>query len=737
MSKFAVMLGFILCAPILGGVAYMVGSHVATQAEAEAVQESLVTYNRMLAEIQELRTQRRFSIGQERARTAIENATSKQMRAAAGYLMGALMYEEWRAGGDAPMDAAVAYLKAARNLTGSPTQRAKIGLQLLDTLEAMGELEKYSACLDELLSTAVAFDEEIALWERRFDYLLGHGAGWEEVNAALEEAKGINIDWAEWKDLLADVHLRMDERILENAEWYEAYVAAQTPDKPADSRADLFASTRSRLKGLSVSADEHQKEASYLRMARLMHADGRSSEAYQLLEQFVNMRPEVGIAEALDLLCTISSNEVDLITAVPIARNLLHLLDINAMSQDGIIHVVDQLEQMELYPEALGVLDSRLSLIEHVGRNQGPLVARSAALNERLGDRHAALETMGFLQGLECNRWLGRGLCDIVDLNLAKGDYTSVEEWVEAYVGRLTVASDARAHALYALYEAKYWQDRPLAEQLFVGATALESNPDHYMAQSVELRMAHSIENEALYSLAVSYYNRIGLLSFFQGEVGDDSASQNVGEQAVLGKARCLKKLGDWVAANQLYRNICRRTRSPLVKSEAAVGWAEIALKENQQREALRRYNLVHVQMLSETDQVRYMLGRMRFDDNSRLVDSEVMEANLELLANLPEDEQCDATVTFFNETFESLQMLGDEDAMMRMIDLACQSTFADSLPISSYVLRMFSGRIDAQEIDSLGAGLRKLEGVADASVGDLVKDVDRLGNISELVKGL
>ena len=737
MNKFAVILGFVLSTPIFSGVAYMIGSQVAARSDSEARQESQMIYREMMDEVEMLHSHRRFDDAQMSARVAVDHAVTKQMRAAAGYQVGRMMFEEWRVGGDAPLDAAVAYLTAARNLSGSPRRRADIDLLLLDTLNAMGKTEKYSESIDELLETAVAFDEEIALWQRRFDFLLGEHGDWGRVNAVLEEARGINVDWAEWKDLLADVHLRIDERVFENPEWFAAYMEAHPETDPTVFRNELFVQSRSKLQALSVNADEQMREDAVLRLARLQLAAEEYGSALNTLDQFVEMRPEQGVGEALELLSVIMANGRSGIQGQPLARSLTHLIDINALSQDGVVHVVDLLEQMQLYPEALGVLKSRLSLIATVSRNQGVLLARSAILQERLGNRGAAVEFMDRLQQMECSSDLGYALCDILEQNLLRGDYVAVEDWAEAYAGKLTIASAYRAEALYALYEAKYWQDRPVADQFFVGAAALGAAPESGEAQSVELRMAHAIEDISLYPLAISYYNRIGLLNFFQGDLTEGSASQNIGEQAVLGKARCLKKLGDWVASNQLYRNLCRRTRSPLVKSEAAVGWAEVALRENQQREALRRYNLVHVQLLSEADQVRYMLGRMQFDPTSHPRETAAMERSIEMLKDLPESEQLDATISFFNESVDYLCRENDEEAMLQLIDLAGRSGFSDSLPIASYILRMFDEVRSGGQIDLLATELHKFDGIAPASIGGLMQDMDRLKRVSDTVKGL
>jgi hypothetical protein len=280
---------------------------------------------------------------------------------------------------------------------------------------------------------------------------------------------------------------------------------------------------------------------------------------------------------------------------------------------------------------------------------------------------------------------------------------------------------------LFGLFNAKYWLNSPIIEQLYIGAAAVQAAPEDSRTASVELHMAQYIEDMKLNDLAISYYNRIGLLNFFQTESGAGASTHNIGEQAMLGKARCLKNLEDWAAADHLYRELCNRTKSPLVKSEAAVGWGELALQFNQRKEAERRFDLAYPQMLSEPDRVRYMLGRSLIDGEEQLGDPTRFDESLELLENLPDEERRKGTITFFNDTFDHFHEKGDEKSMLRVIDSACQNDLADWLPIQSYMLRLHEDRFDQEKIVGLGASLRNKDDIAGASILELAQIADRV----------
>jgi hypothetical protein len=435
------------------------------------------------------------------------------------------------------------------------------------------------------------------------------------------------------------------------------------------------------------------------------------------------------------LLSRISRVQNEVAYAAELAESLIRRFDFNAHSQEEILHVVELLEEHGLYEDALGLLQGCFSFGDPTGREFGKLIARAAVLAERLGDHDGALNYMNQLQKSDANDAFSMAFSEVINLNITEGNYETVENLILRFIGRLPESSEVYQNSLFSLFEAKYWLDRPVLEQLFVGSAAIQNVPEDPRVGSVELRMARYIEEMKLNDLAVSYYNRIGLLNFFQANEVNAAFNENINEQAMLGKARCLKKQGDWAAADHLFRELCNRTSSPLIKSEAAVGWAELAKRFGQNQEAARRYDLAYVQLLSAPDQVRYTLGRLNLQGDEKFRDPTILEDNLSLFENLPDGERCKALAAYFNDTFDYLYEAGDERAMLRLIDLAYQSDYAEWSPIQSYVLRLYEDRFQTESFEGLGRALREKDEIADASLTELAQVIDKMELLATTVK--
>ena len=202
----------------------------------------------------------------------------------------------------------------------------------------------------------------------------------------------------------------------------------------------------------------------------------------------------------------------------------------------------------------------------------------------------------------------------------------------------------------------------------------------------------------------------------------------------MLGKARCLKQREEWERADHLFRDLCRRTVSPLIRSEIAVHWAELSFRFGQRREAERRYGLADPQLLSPALRARYFLGQARLHNEDMAQDGPAIENALAVLADLGDEERGQATIDFFNETFDFLFSQENNRAMSRLIDLAYQSDYADIIPIQSYVLRKLFREVSLEKIGELNAALRQTVLPKEASMLDLAQAVRRIEKLSATV---
>ncbi|MDF7800903.1 hypothetical protein P4C99_15615 [Pontiellaceae bacterium B1224] len=738
MRKIAVILGLVLSAVVIEGIVFYLSSRVPGEAGPAEQEEPAPssTLEDILAQAAEFQEQRKFDVAGEYVRMALDLAKTPRERAMAGHQMGGLLFEDYLQGGAAHPGAAASYLQAAYDdCVPESDLWLKTGLVLVDVLEAMGDEQRVLEYLEDMIATAHEPESIIKLWKRKFDYLMEAEGGWREMTKAMAIAEAMPLKAAEWAELLADIKLRSREKLLADDSWVGPYAVAEGERALADYRKRVFEEVSNQLEWIIENGEKERQEEALLRLANAMVSVGNYEGGQACLIEFLEREPSENLSEALLLLSRISRVQGEVAYAAELAEALIRRFDFTAYTQEEILQVVELLEEHELYEDALGLLQGCFSLVESMDKGLGRLIGRAAVLEERLGDHAGSLGHMDQLIELDANYAFENALSELIDLKMSEGNYEAVEGWIHRYIDRLPQSSKSNGNALFALFEAKYWLDRPVLEQLFVGSAAIQNIPDDPRVGSVELRMARYIEDMQLNDLAVSYYNRIGLMNFFQGDAPDTAFSQNISEQAILGKARCLKKLEDWAAADHLFRELCNRTKSPLIKSEAAVGWAEIAWRFGQSREAVRRYDLAYVQMLSAQDQVRYALGRSSLKGDEKHSDPAAMEENLSLLLNLPEEERRSATVAFFNETFDYLHKVPDDRAMLRLIDLAYQSDYAEWLPIQSYVLRLYDDNFQSEKFAGLGSALREKDEVADASLAEIAQVVEKLDVLATAVK--
>jgi len=741
MKKILVILGFVVAAVVLEGIAFYFSSRIPTGAEtpeeeAAVAADAPSTFRDMMDTAEFCLEERNFEGAYGFVRLALDEAETRSESAEAGYQMGNLLYGDYRRGGTTKLESASLYLQAAYDYADNPTLREKIGMMLLDVLEARGESRQFSDYLEEMLTAATKPSAKVDLWRRQFDFLLRSPDGWKEMNKALAKVENLPLHSREWVQLIEDMNLRSQEKVLANDEWFAEYVQTLDLVDPALHRDDLFAEVRSKLKLLAKNPEPRVREEALLRLAKVHVFMGDYESGHDYLTRFIDLDPSEHLTDALVLLSLVSRERGEVENAAQLAESLILRFDFNKHTLSEIQQVVMLLEEHGFYRDALGLLDGCFSYSDSLGKEYSKLVGRAAVIEERLGKHSNALSYIDQLWEMDDGDVFEATVSEMVDLNMEQSNYAAVERWVNGTLSRLSSDSPAYENALFALFEAKFWLDRPVLEQLFVGAAAIQTAPEDPRTASVELRMARYIEDMQLNDLAISYYNRVGLLNFFQSDDVPDASSLNIGEEAMLGKVRCLQKNEDWVAADKLYRDLCNRTLSPLVRSAAAVGWGGLALRFGQKKEAERRYNLAHVQMLPEVDQVRYLLGRAQIKAGSELRDLAAMEQDLELLAKLPETERRTASIDFFNETFDYLYQSEDERAMLRIIDLAYQSEFAQWLPIQSYLLRLYENRFNRKKISGLGDLLSENDEVAGATMVELSQLVGQLEVLNEKVEG-
>ena len=736
MRKILLIIGFVVAAILVPGMAFYFSSQVPADMQdvvVEVAPES-TTFDEMMATAADYREQRRFSAAYGFIRLALDHADTTKQRVDAGYAMGCVLYDDQRNGGASELDAAALYLQAAYASAQDAGMKQKIGAVLLDVLQDAGEREQFVGYLERMLSASPSPEETITLWRRKFDFLMAQEAGWHDLNDALADAENLPHQNEVWYEMLNDIRVRAKEQLLEDAGWYRPYAEIAGITNHDAARRRLFDEVRTELSNRYDKSPWNIQSAILLRLAKAYVAMDDYDQGYDYLKMFMDTDPTDDLCEALILHSRIARYREEVDSIAELAKTIIRRFDFDQYTRVEVLNVVELLEEYGLYNEALDLVDGCFSVTDVLGKDYSELIRRAAVLEERSGHRANALSYMERLKELGADDQFEKTFTELINLNMQQSEYEAVENLVNLFIRDLMVPSEDYKNALFCLFDAKFWLDRPIIEQLFVGSSAIQCAPEDPRTASVELRMAGYIEDMKLDNLAISYYNRIGLLNFLNTENSDLASNHNIGEQAMLGKARCLKRLEDWAAADHLYRELCHRTKSPVIKAEAAVGWGELALQFNQRREAERRFDLAFAQLLSETDQVRYMLGRAQIDGEENLGDPDRIDDSLRLLNDLPPEEQRQSTISFFNDTFEYLHGTGDQGAMLQLIDTACQNDLADWLPIESYMLRLYADRFNKENIVGLGTMLREKDDVSGASIVELAQVADRVENLADWV---
>lgn len=730
MRKPLVILGIVLGAVAVEGIAFFISSRIPLPSEVPVEVERPSSFTEMLTTAERFRANNDLGSAISWARLALDSAETQPERAEASYQMGRIQLEDYRRDQQRSLDGVGNYLEAAYEDTTDDDLKKRASELLLDVAEIERDGVRFRTYFQMVSKTELSEAKRVDLWRRNLRFHLKTDT-WPEMRSALATATQLPALSPEWESLIKDMHLRADERLVDDTVWFDAYAADFSEIQPAQLKSDLAKRTILSLDELSKTGTEEQQQEVPLRLSRLMLAIGEVDAGNEYLQTFLNSNPSEDLREALILLSRIMRARGEVQNAGKLAKALVQRFDFNRHTADEVAQVVDLLRENDRYDEALKIVTGALKLVGEGSSDMAQLLARAVILEELKGNRAEALDYMSRLVDINSADSLSMVLKQVVGINVGRSDYEGAEKWILRCQENLAPGSAASHDILFTLFDVKFWLNRSPLDQLAIGSAAVQGNPRDPRVALVLLRMAGFVEEMRLYELSISYYNRIGLLNFIGS--GDETRADraDIGEQAMLGKARCLYKSEEWVAADHLLREIVNRTSSPLVKSEAAVFWGSLALRFGQQREAERRFGLAHLEMLSASMKARYLLGQARLGQQ----DEDAFEKVLELLDGLPEGERREVAYMIFNDRFNDISAQQDHRSLLRLIDLSLQSEHRDWLPTLSYVLHDLFSDLDVKKLGAVKEGLREAGAMNDAALMDLAKTVDNLIGQSQAVE--
>ena len=648
------------------------------------------------------------------------------------YQLGILFADEGFGQGKGGLENAMLYLQSAYEASeDDPPFHVRVGLKMLEVAERLDDRDRVRSLTEQLLALELEGDSLQYLWGQYFDALFDCERPWSELQSAMLKAEGLQVFDAEWLALLDDVRLRIKEKLLTDSAWFSDYsnaLGVASSEQRKKLSVEVYAGLQERLDA----ADSKGRSLFALRMGKVMAACGDREGAVLKLRYSLEADASSDPVKVLELVVALygkGDNDVELRM---IAQQMGQGQNLSEMSLDEKLRMVELLSRLQCYETALVVISSDLEgSVPGVGSDE--LFSSAVHLAYWMGDDARACKYMDWLVGSGGGRKFDQTLQEIMDLQFSRNEYQQVYDWGLRYLPSVSVGSPYIQDILFNIFDAIYWLDNSTLEKIYVGSAAIQAGMEDKRASAAILRLAECIEDMGLYHLAETYYNRIGLLNFFHDEEKKEEESlidQSIGEQAMLGKGRCLKKNGDWVKSDRLFRELAHRTSSPMVRSEVALNWAEIALHFDQWVEADRRYGLVDHLQLPQALQSRYQLGQSRLHRDELLSGQLLFEDTLALLDGLPDGERRQATVEYFNETFELLWEQKDKGRINDLITLAGQSEFSDFIPIQSYILRLSFLDADVDKIAEISRGLRNATLPEEASMLDLamaVRQVEQL----------
>ncbi len=731
MKKILLILGVVVAAVLLSGGLFLVGSG----GDVEPVinpDTSVAAEMMQMAEF--FQKQGRYDAAYSQLRQLLDlPLTSGQQRDATRQL-GEAFLEDYRKNGASVLDSADLYLRSAFGASLDDVDfQLKVGKNLMYIASEKNEAERFFDLAERLLSLELEDDDALGLWQRKFDYIFESGLPWSEIQREMIAAENLSLYGPSGVRMLDEARLRINERLLTDSDWFAQYAEAMGDQGTVKLQRELFNDV-SRMLAEQMALSSGEERGDYaLRLGIAMVSTGDFEGAKLNLRLCLETSPSADITLALQLIFNLFGERGDEVELQQFVTQLLHGRTYYEMDLDQKLRIVGLLSSLNRYSDALDVIEIDLKMIEP-GPDAERLLAEAVILEARQGNNEAARELMDKLFAMGVSVPFGRALKAFVDLQMARNEYALVLEWGLGYLSGVPIDSAPAKEILFSLAEASYWLDKPVVEKICAGAIAVQASPNDQRVAPVILRMAGFVEEMGLHSLAGTYYNRIGLLNFFQEDGENEQLGRNIGELAMLGKARCLKQAEEWERADHLFRDLSRRTVSPLIRSEIAVHWAELSFRFGQRREAERRYNLADPQLLSPSLRARYFLGQARLHSEDMAQDGPAIENALIRLQDLSDDERGQATVDFFNETFDFLFSKEDDRAMSRLIDLAYQSDYAAIIPIQSYVLRKLFQDMSLENIGELNEDFRETVFPKEASMVDLAQAVRRIDKLRATV---
>ncbi len=627
---------------------------------------------------------------------AIDNALSDKTRAEAGLAMGGYLAERAE---DEPYPHAIMarqYLEAVLELEDDSQKRFRCYRELIKVCGFSGEIDRvreYSAQARELASEPAV---KAALLIQQIDIGLNQGTWAEARDLILEVRKYMDLEGYREKIFLRDAMFA--EKMLINDKWFEQWLDYRKSEGDASGdvakfRKRLYEKTVGVFERLSKCGIARISEEALFRASRLLYREGDYELAQQHLDRFLAMEPHIRQVEAMMLFTQLSRALGKERRAEMLISSFLERFHWNEVAAEEFEWVIDQAVKNGKHDKALSLIDQYKHLPEgnkdlmDLLQKAGRIAIDSKMYKKALGYYTELLSVAGH------DKVRGHAMVQIAAMERNLGNDNESLKWISKFLGRYPY-HDQRGKALYMLLDIQIEKGASDGTVIKTAIAAVNADSRNEKALDTLMLVGRKLEAMGLPGLAQEQYDKISLLRFVK--TGKSTGprfihldNESTIAKAILGNARCLMKIGEEVKADRLLRELCNSLEPGRLHSEAAYNWALIALKNDQAREAMRRFNLIHTELADKHVAAKTVFEKMRLNMGERGYSKEAADDLLAHISDMPGKDNTEFIRKAYLACFDSLYQEGRLDEMKELLELVRLNNHSDYIPMVEMNLRL------------------------------------------------
>ncbi|HBA84863.1 MAG TPA: hypothetical protein DCZ95_12285 [Verrucomicrobia bacterium] len=616
------------------------------------------------------------------------------------------------------------YFASSIELDTDRTRMMKAYLGVIGASALLNDLKAVNEACQETLALATNPVDRAEFLLHQMDVYMEIGQ-WADLNKLYPDIEPFMKEGI-WKERFDFKWAAVNEQVLLRKDWFEEYAKAHPEQKPDELRRALLKATLAQFQQMADSGNPNIRDESLFRIARLLSHEGQYHEAESYIQVFLDNEPSIHLDETLLILTRMARIEGETRTAEDLISTFLKRYRLNTQASQEFSAVVEQLEAKKMYGDALRLISQYINLPaaqDHLPK----FVSKAAELANRLGRYDEG--TAFFKELLKTNpdaKILASAVLDQATACMQRNDLSEADKWLTYYLNRFP--HDAkRGDALFKLFEIKVRSKAFSTEIMLVGTAALEADPSDPRAVDALIVMARSLEQIGLLSLAQAQYSKIGLLNMTGSLDEKDRHEMGSVGGAMLGNARCLYRMGSFVKADHLLRELVNNFTVEPVRSEAAYWWASMALDRRQTAEASRRLALANPEQARPEIAAKIQFERNLLEIAAGAQVAETIDRLLKKLSDLPPDEYSDFVRRAYKVYFDKLFNERDVASMQKLLTAAATGPHAKELPLRAFFLELAQVVLADQGPQAFIQCLKDNEPILNATGGPGVTDKDYL----------